>query len=71
MAKVIFEFDNNKDRDDIEQIVHRSLMSSTIWEIKNYVRDLYHHSGKADVSIDELKEEIDRITDKYTSIFGE
>lgn len=70
MAKVVFEFDENNESSDIEEVVHRHLMSSTIFEIQQYVRELYHHSGKADISIDELKEEIDRITEKYDTIFN-
>ena len=69
MAKVVFEFDENKSS-DIEEVVHRHLMSSTIFEIQQYVRELYHHSGKANISIDELKKEIDRITEKYDTIFN-
>ena len=70
MAKVVFEFDENNESSDIEEVVHRHLMSSTIFEIQQYVRELYHHSGKANISIDELKKEIDRITEKYDTIFN-
>lgn len=41
MGKVIFEFDENEEREDIELIVNRLKMSCALDELKEYRDDLY------------------------------
>lgn len=41
MAKVTFEFDENEDRSDINEIVNRHKLLSALYEIRNLRRTLY------------------------------
>lgn len=41
MAKVIFEFDETEDRQDVELIVNRLKMSCALDDLKEYRDDLY------------------------------
>lgn len=42
MAKVTFEFDNNKDRDDILFIVNKSKIYCALYELNDFYRKLYN-----------------------------